>query len=80
MPVTRLTANEKRDRIALRLARGPAVCIQRDIVRATDKATLARLVKRGWIERDVTSEYTDAVALTYDGTDYLSVLEESWHD
>ena len=79
MPVTKLTSNEKKDRLGLRLA-DKEFCIKRDIVRATDEATLVRLIKRGWIERNVRSEYTDAVTLTWDGIDYLSVLEESWHD
>lgn len=76
----RLTAGEKSDRAALRLVSEDGVCSRSMVVRATDKATLARLVKRGQVVRDANSEYSDALAITWDGIDYLAVLEESWHD
>ena len=80
MAATRLTAGECKDRAALRLIRDNGVCTRGDVTRATNKACLDRLVRRGHVTRDANSEYSDALALTWDGTDYLGVLEESWHD
>jgi hypothetical protein len=50
------------------------------VTKATNAATLARLVRSGHVARDTAAEYSDALALTFDGQDYLAVLEESWHD
>lgn len=76
----RLTAAEKSDRTALQMVSEPGTWTRSMVVKATDKATLARLVKRGYLVRDAGSEYSDALALTWDGLDYLAVLEEPWHD
>ena len=78
--MTKLKASERLDRTAMQLVRDQHICIRREVVKATDKATLARLVKRGYVVRDANSEYSDALQLTWDGIDYLGVLEESWHD
>jgi hypothetical protein len=76
----RLTDAEKRDRAALLAIREPGPTTRGRVVRTTSKATLARLERRGWVQRDPQSEYTDVLALTYDGEDYLAVLLETWHD
>jgi poly(A) polymerase Pap1 len=76
----KLSAAERNDRVALRLVAGPGTCVRHMVTKATDKATLARLVRSGHVARDTASEYSDALALTWDGQDYLAVLEESWHD
>ena len=73
----RLTAAEKSDRTALQMVSEPGTWTRSMVVKATDKATLARLVKRGYLVRDAAAEYSDALALTWDGLDYLAVLEEN---
>jgi hypothetical protein len=78
--MAKLKATERSDRAALQLIRDVSICTRGDVVKATDKATLARLVKRVYVTRDANSEYSDALALTWDGIDYLTVLEETWHD
>jgi hypothetical protein len=78
--VIRLTATERKDRTALQLIRDTYTCTRGMVASGTDKATLARITRRGWAARDANSEYTDALALTWDGLDYLAVLEETWHD
>jgi hypothetical protein len=79
--MSKLTRNERLDRTALQYLRDHprATNIQADITREADKPTLARLLRRGWIARPEGSEYTDQVAITDDGTDYLTELEQPWN-
>lgn len=75
--MAKLTVGERKDRTALQLIRDVSVCTRGMVAKESGKATLGRLVRRGHVTRDANSEYTDALALTWDGLDYLEVLEEA---
>jgi len=78
MSATKLTKTELADRAALWYVRDNRLTVRSDIRRATSQATLNRLLRRGWITLPDGAEYTDQVALTWDGEDYLTELEQPW--
>jgi hypothetical protein len=71
-----LTAGERKDLTALQLIRDVSVCTRGLVDKETGKATRQRLIRGGYVTGDADSEYSDALALTWDGIDYLAVLEE----
>lgn len=80
--MAKLTKPEVKDRTALRYLRDHprAINTQGNIRSITDQATLNRLTRRGWIALPDGAEYTDQVAITGDGEDYLTELEQPWNN
>lgn len=80
MALVKLKASEKLDREGMRLVRDQTFTTTRNVVKAVGKPAYNRLMRCGYIVLDEKSEYSDVLRLTFDGEDYLTVLEEPWHD
>lgn len=76
----KLTSAEKTDRTALQMVRDSSQCTRGMVTAKCGKAKLQRIERLGYVRHNPESEYTDVIQLTWDGADYLGVLEEPWHD
>jgi hypothetical protein len=80
--MSKLTKTELKDRAALGYLRDHprAITTKSIITKLADQATTSRLIKRGWTALPDNAEFTDQLAITGDGLDYLTELEQPWNN